>query len=66
LQKNCLRRRQTCFNHFRLDWKYECRRPPFLTWLALEKLGMETMVTTTPWYSGKVRFDGISSANSWI
>ncbi|MGM1332236.1 oxidoreductase, partial [Klebsiella michiganensis] len=27
---------------------------------ALEKLGMETLVTTTPWYSGKVRFDGIS------
>ncbi|WP_434669674.1 molybdopterin-dependent oxidoreductase [Klebsiella sp. B345] len=26
----------------------------------LEKLGMETIVTTTPWYSGKVRFDGIS------
>ena len=27
---------------------------------ALEKLGMETVVTTTPWYSGKVRFDGVS------
>lgn len=27
---------------------------------ALEKLGMETIVTTTPWYSGKVRFDGVS------
>ena len=27
---------------------------------ALEKLGMETVITTTPWYSGKVRFDGIS------
>ncbi|TLV14670.1 oxidoreductase [Klebsiella indica] len=27
---------------------------------TLEKLGMETVVTTTPWYSGKVRFDGIS------
>ena len=26
----------------------------------LEKLGMETIVTTTPWYSGKVRFDGVS------
>ncbi|MBE0091862.1 molybdopterin-dependent oxidoreductase [Raoultella planticola] len=27
---------------------------------ALEKLGMETIVTTTPWYSGKVRFEGVS------
>ena len=27
---------------------------------ALEKLGNETVITTTPWYSGKVRFDGIS------
>lgn len=27
---------------------------------ALEKLGMQTVITTTPWYSGKVRFDGIS------
>jgi hypothetical protein len=34
--------------------------PPFLMSAALEKLGMETLVTTTPWYSGKVRFDGIS------
>jgi hypothetical protein len=25
----------------------------------LEKLGMKTMETTTPWYTGKVRFDGI-------
>ena len=27
---------------------------------GLEKLGMETIVTTTPWYSGKVRFEGVS------
>lgn len=27
---------------------------------ALEKLGMETIVTTTPWYSGKVRSEGVS------
>ena len=26
----------------------------------LEKLGMKTIETTTPWYTGKVRFDGIS------
>ena len=26
---------------------------------ALEKLGMKTVETTTPWYTGKVRFDGI-------
>ncbi|SSM38352.1 oxidoreductase [Klebsiella pneumoniae] len=25
----------------------------------LEKLGMKTIETTTPWYTGKVRFDGI-------
>ena len=25
----------------------------------LEKLGMKTVETTTPWYTGKVRFDGI-------
>ena len=27
---------------------------------GLEKLGMQTIVTTTPWYSGKVSFDGVS------
>ncbi|MEX0496518.1 molybdopterin-dependent oxidoreductase [Raoultella terrigena] len=27
---------------------------------ALEKLGMQTVETTTPWYSGKIRFDGVS------
>ena len=26
----------------------------------LEKLGMKTIETTTPWYTGKVRFDGIT------
>lgn len=32
----------------------------------LEKLGMKTIETTTPWYTGKVRFDGIPLVNSWI
>ncbi len=27
---------------------------------ALEKLGMESVVTTTPWYSGKAHFEGVS------
>ena len=30
----------------------------------LEKLGMKTIETTTPWYTGKVRFDGIPLSKS--
>ncbi len=32
---------------------------PFFDLAMLEKLGMKTVETTTPWYTGKVRFDGI-------
>ena len=34
-------------------------RPMELMQELLEKLGMKTVETTTPWYTGKVRFDGI-------
>jgi hypothetical protein len=66
LQKNCLRHGKPVLTISGLIGNTNAGDTAVFDLAALEKLGMETIVTTTPWYSGKCALTAFPLANSWI